>query len=47
MNAEELDDKIDKWHLSDQDVPLHEYLGMTWEEYCEFVLKGMPYESRS
>jgi hypothetical protein len=28
-----LDDLIDEWHDGDYDIPLHEFLGMTWEEY--------------
>ncbi len=34
---EEIDDFVDKWHESSQDVSLHEYLGMTWEEYSAWV----------
>lgn len=30
----DIDDFIDKWHnLTTPAQPLHEYLGMTWEEY--------------
>lgn len=29
-----LDDLVEKWHNSPDDgKPLHEYLGMTWDEY--------------
>jgi len=27
------DDKIDEWHNSDSKISLHEYLGLTEEEY--------------
>ncbi len=27
-------DYIDLWHEEDSDLDLHEYLGMTWNEYC-------------
>lgn len=32
-----IDDLIDEWHESDSDLPLHEYLGMTFERYSEVV----------
>jgi hypothetical protein len=28
-----IDELIDEWHAGDSPLPLHEYLGMTWEEY--------------
>lgn len=34
MNREQLDDLVDKWHDSESKVSLHEYLGMTREEYA-------------
>lgn len=35
---EKLDDLIDEWHEAPEDgVSLHEYLGMTWEEYAIWV----------
>lgn len=33
-------DRIDAWHNSDSDLPLHDYLGMTWEEYQQWVNPG-------
>jgi hypothetical protein len=33
----EVDDYIDQWHESDEDIPLHVYLGMTSQEYSFFV----------
>jgi hypothetical protein len=30
-------DKIEEWHNSDSELKLHEYLGMTWEEYKTWV----------
>ena len=32
-----IDDKIDEWHNGDSDVPLHEFLGMTFGEYAKWV----------
>jgi len=33
-----IDDCIDLWHCGAAgDQPLHEYLGMTWEEYALWV----------
>lgn len=34
---EEIDDFIDKWHESSSTEELHEFLGMTWKEYCVWV----------
>lgn len=34
MNREQLDDLVDKWHDSDTKMSLHEYLGMSREEYA-------------
>jgi hypothetical protein len=32
-----LDDKIEEWHNDiETSIPLHEYLDMTWEEYCKW-----------
>lgn len=31
--ATDIDDFIDEWHDGDSDISLHEYLGMTHEEY--------------
>ena len=29
-----IDDKVHEWHnLPDSNIPLHEFLGMTWEQY--------------
>jgi hypothetical protein len=30
---DEIDDYIELWHDSDSLLELHEYLGLTWEEY--------------
>jgi hypothetical protein len=32
-HPDEIDDYIELWHDSDSDSPLHEYLGLTWDEY--------------
>jgi len=32
-----IDDFIENWHNSVQVNQLHDYLGMTWEEYCLWV----------
>lgn len=37
LQCEEIDAKIEAWHDSDYSGPLHEYLGMTEEEYAAFV----------
>ncbi len=38
-----VDDRIDDWHTGPReldDVSLHDYLGMTWEEYTVWVMNG-------
>jgi hypothetical protein len=35
--ANEIDDAIDAWHAGGSNMELHEFLGMTWEEYRQFV----------
>lgn len=32
-----LNNEIDRWHKDMPEAPLHEYLGMTKEQYNEFV----------
>jgi hypothetical protein len=36
---ENIDDLIDEWHKSDNDVPIWEYLGLTFDEYRYWVEK--------
>jgi hypothetical protein len=31
------DDAIDEWHRTDGSVPIHEWLGLSKEEYSRFV----------
>ncbi len=40
-SLDEIDDYIDEWHdsNSDIDLELHEFLGMTWEEYSLWAVK--------
>lgn len=37
MDIKNIDDKIDEWHNSESNLPLHEYLGMTKDEYVSWV----------
>jgi hypothetical protein len=37
IQMDEIDDFIEQWHESDSEKELHEYLGMTWEEYALWV----------
>jgi hypothetical protein len=32
-----INDLIDQWHEGNTGVPLHEFLGMTWEQYGEWL----------
>ena len=34
----DIDDWIERWHEGDSDLQLHQFLGMTWEEYGNWVL---------
>lgn len=38
-SIEAIHDYIDKWHESDSDVELHEFLGLTFDEYAVWVKK--------
>jgi hypothetical protein len=33
----DIDDYVDDWHESDSEAPLHEYLGLSWDEYSLWV----------
>lgn len=35
-----LDRKVEEWHRCDVDVPLHQYLGMTSDEYADYTATG-------
>ena len=35
--ADEIDDFVEAWHMSDSGEQLHDYLGMTWQEYSLWV----------
>jgi hypothetical protein len=42
VEAEEIHDYLDIWHDgSDNDLELHEYLGMTWEQYAVWAESGV------
>jgi hypothetical protein len=34
---DEIDDYVDIWHSSDAAIPLHEFLGLSWDEYSAWV----------
>jgi hypothetical protein len=36
---DQIDDFIDLWHRSESELSLHEFLGMSWEEYSAWVRK--------
>ncbi|MFN4833502.1 MAG: hypothetical protein ACK5VA_05280 [Pseudanabaena sp.] len=40
-SLDEIDNYIDEWHDSDSDInlELHEFLGMSWEEYSLWAVK--------
>ena len=37
VSPDKFDDYVDAWHDSDSALPLHEYLGMTQEEYARVL----------
>ena len=42
-----IDDEIDRWHDGGgDDTSLHTYLGLTWEEWCLFVARTMPWATK-
>lgn len=36
-SVNEIDDYIDAWHMGDSGMPISEFLGMTREEYYEWI----------
>ena len=36
--AEDIDDFVDSWHDGSDDRQIHDYLGLTWEEYSNWVI---------
>jgi len=44
LTDEQVNDLIDEWHDGDSDLELHEYLGMSLEEYKKFVEGSITYE---
>lgn len=37
VTLDDIDDYIDSWHDGDSKLTLHEYLGLTWEQYKKYV----------
>lgn len=35
----DIDSYVDSWHYGETELPLHEFLGMTWDEYRLWVEK--------
>ena len=33
----EIDEYIDKWHEGESELTLHTYLGMSWDEYAQWL----------
>lgn len=40
-NKKNIDDLVDEWHQSDVNIPLHDYLGMSFSEYTKYVEKDI------
>ena len=44
----EIDDLIDRWHESSTiGISLHEFLGMSWEEYKQWIVNRRGEESNN
>ncbi|PLS19422.1 hypothetical protein CVD28_03125 [Bacillus sp. M6-12] len=41
IHLEKIDDYIEEWHNGDSDKELHEFLGLTWEQYSIYVKDGV------
>lgn len=41
MSLEEVEERIEAWHTSDIQIPLHVWLGWTEEQYKSFVESGV------
>ncbi|WP_342490467.1 hypothetical protein [Bacillus sp. FSL R5-0443] len=39
LTKENIDQLVDEWHKSDTDLKLHQYLGLTWEQYKLLVME--------
>lgn len=37
VTKENIGDLIEEWHGSDSNQELHEFLGLTWEQYARWV----------
>jgi len=37
VTGETIYDLIEKWHEGESELQLHEYLGLTWEQYAHWV----------
>jgi hypothetical protein len=33
----DIDNHVDRWHEGEVEMPLHDYLGLTWDEYALWV----------
>lgn len=36
-SIDDVDDFVERWHESDSSMSLHEYLGMSWDDYALWV----------
>ena len=40
VSINEIDDFIDRWHKSDEDIELYEFLGLSRKDYSVWISKG-------
>ena len=38
VSPDQIDDFVEQWHVGGSGLSLHEFLGMSWEEYSAWVL---------
>lgn len=38
--ADDIENYIEYWHTHETGKPLHEFLGLTWEEYGQWLRNG-------
>ncbi|MED0780924.1 hypothetical protein [Bacillus siamensis] len=38
LTKENIDQLVDEWHKCNSDLKLHQYLGLTWEQYKLLVM---------
>lgn len=40
VSEDQIDDYVEMWHNGQSDDSLHQFLGMTWDQYSQWVMHG-------